>query len=291
MPAARRRGSRARSRSTPGARRRRPRGSAPPRRRRRPAHAAGVGQSSSVPSPSSTTKISSSAEWRCGGAPSSPAGSLTQLRPRELGAGGARERAAELPPACSPSTSSRLTTRVGPRAELRQLRFAGRGLSLPRMRRRPGLDPASRRATRPRLAAGARPPSDRGYRTRARRAHRRPLAACAARADAMDDAVAGADLERRSVEQADARTAEDEEDLLLRGLPVERRRPLPGSIRIRFTPTVFVPAAAPRSVHSPAMWPASARPLSTSSQWAITCRLCPVPAPCRGARPPPPSSL
>src|SRR5215207_3830421 len=44
----------------------------------------------------------------------------------------------------------------------------------------------------------------------------------------VDDAVAGAHRERAVVEQADARAAEDVEDLLLRGLPVEWRRPLAG---------------------------------------------------------------
>src|SRR5207342_3830934 len=53
-----------------------------------------------------------------------------------------------------------------------------------------------------------------------------------------------------------------------------------GSTRIRLTPTVFEPAALPRSAQTPPRWPASARPLSTSSQWAMTCRLCPEQALC-----------
>ena len=52
---------------------------------------------------------------------------------------------------------------------------------------------------------------------------------------------------------------------------------LPGSSSIRLTPTVCVPAATPRLVHSPPRWPASRRTPSVSSQWAITGRLCPVP--------------
>src|SRR4029079_3380649 len=44
--------------------------------------------------------------------------------------------------------------------------------------------------------------------------------------NAVDDAVAGTDLEGAIREQADTRAGEPEEDLLLAGLAVERRRPL-----------------------------------------------------------------
>ena len=196
----------------------------------------------------------------------------------------------ELPAGDSlPSTSSRLTTVVGPagRAPAARVRRP-----LPRAPRDGRLAPAStQRATEPR-DGGARQVCglgpDRGYRRRARRAQPSP-----ARSECVSRGRGGrcsrrADLERRAVEQADARAVEDEEDLLLRGLPMERRRPAAG--------------VDPDPVHADGLRAGSRAEIGPLARdvagfRAAALDLVPVgdhmsimsrAAPCRGARPPPP---
>ena len=71
----------------------------------------GPSQSSSVPSPSRTMKISSSAEWQCGGPPSSCGGAPIQFSP-DCFAPAAAAAYLTMPP-YSPSIASRLTIDSG----------------------------------------------------------------------------------------------------------------------------------------------------------------------------------
>ena len=160
------------------------------------------------------------------GAFSSPAGSLPQLRPLSSA------------PAARASSRQRAAVVIAldivdvhdarrACADLLHLRLPGRGLALPWMLADAGLDP---RAAEPGHARAWKV-CGLGLHPGPEREHVETVVPSAQRVErphAVDDAVAGTDRKRRAVEQADARAAEHEEDLLFRGLPVERRRPLPG---------------------------------------------------------------
>jgi hypothetical protein len=134
---------------------------------------------------------------------------------------------------------------------LRELRLAEGVFALPLMLRellRPG-----------RSHAGSLDPREVGKARRRARTKRHVVDPFRARHDAVSlrpravyEAVAGADLvgrERVPVElPRQPRAREDEEDLFLISLHVERGDRLFGSTSTRFTPTRMLPAALPRSV-------------------------------------------
>ena len=200
------------------------RGSAAPRTRRRARTRCGVGQSWSTPSPSRTTKISSSAECRCGGAPSSPSSRLHPVQPGQLRAGGAGERL---------DATARVALELVEVDDARRTRRPSSGSSgspaatsrahgwspVPTSAQVPPIQPTPARGRCPTSVCAA----------RAEREHVEALVAGAQAVrltSPVHDAVAGAHLEGGAVEQADPRAAEDEEDLLLGRLAVEGRRPL-----------------------------------------------------------------
>ena len=111
-------------------------------------------------------------------------------------------------------------------------------------------------------------------RTRARRALRRRPAACAplARDERCSRLRRTSKRARPGAGRCPSR--EDVEDLLLRRLRCNGVDHLPGSIAIRRSPTVLVPAPVPRSVHLPAIWPRSAgrpRPRPSGRSHARSC--------------------
>ena len=235
----------------------------------------GLGQSSRMPSPSSTTKISSSAEWMCGGAAlprrrrGGPSSALSSSPPA------ARASRRHLPPA-APSTSSRLMNIRRPLAKLGHVGLARADLAFPGTLAPADVGPTCRQSRRRRLAGDGRSRCARGCRRRARRGRRHRLGGSATPAGgARCSRRAGPRRRRRPGGTHPGR--EDVEDLLLAGVPVIGRRPLAWVDPIRFTPTVFVPAATPRLLHTapsdrPPRRPCRHRPSGRSPADYVSCQ-------------------
>ena len=155
----------------------------------------GAAQSSSVPSPSRTTKISSSAEWQCGGAPSSCGGSADPVEPGLLRA---RGRGRVLDDAAVVALD---VVEVDDRLRARGRLPATRGPARGRTDSRPARPrPTTARASRCRPSAGTRRRGGAAGRRRARRGRPSPArSVCALPSGAVDEAVAGAHLVRRAV--------------------------------------------------------------------------------------------
>ena len=199
---------------------------------------------------------------------------------------------------CAPAAAScRRRGRPRRRRRGRPSRAARRAPAAPARPRRPRAPrdagrcrprPTSRRATRRAPAAGGRPPFRRARRRRARRARRRPRAASAAGGRGGRCSRRGRPSKARSESR---QTPEPPRTKKISSSPVWRWKGvdhLPGSTWIRLTPTVFVPAAEPRSVQSAcevARLRAAALDLVPVGDHApIMSRASAV----RGARPPPP---
>ena len=120
-----------------------------------------------------------------------------------------------------------------PLGQLADLRRADRDLPCPGMVvGAPPRAPTSGRATTPRRAGAACSPRSAARRRRGRQAHSAPLGGYGRAEREMHEAVPRPDAIRRLVGAValnrDARSVEDEEDLLLRALEMKRCRPLPG---------------------------------------------------------------
>ena len=241
-----------------------------------------------MPAPSSTTKISSSAEWRCGGAPSSPGGSLPQLSPVSSDPA-ARASSLQLPPSWSPSTSSTLTTFAG------RSPTSGTSGSPAATSRSHGMVAAA--DIDPRAAdpgdARAREVADLGAAARPEREHVEPVVAGAKGMHlphAMDDAVARADRERSLVLAGRCPSHRGRRRSPLRlsaGDTASTTSPgRPGSASARPSCPGGRAEVAPLAAEMAGL---SAAALDLVPMRDHTNRLCPVQAPCVGARPPPSS--